>query len=192
MATIKLESNRGDLANYNLFKLNDELYKADLEFKRKQKEGLAGYGDGFLLFLELQVGEGSRAIKSRLLSNELKRQIRQHRTTNDEILSMAIQWRNVIIGSSYLRQSELETLINAYRDHMLEGNPFEILDGQNFEMQEEFLSKVFKLFPDNRFFVISAIGPQNSGKSTLLNFLFGSSFEAHDGRCTQGKNRTWI
>ena len=186
---IKPECNRDDLANYNLFKLNDELYKADLEFKKKQKEGPTGYGDGFRLFLELQTDEESRAIKSRLLSNALKRQIRQQQTTNDALLSTAIHWRNAIIGSSYLPEAEQETLVNAYRDQIIDGNPFEIVDGQNFEMQGEFLSKVFQLFPDKRFFVISIIGPQNSGKSTLFNFLFGSSFEAHDGRCTQGKSR---
>ncbi|CAF3952186.1 unnamed protein product [Rotaria sp. Silwood1] len=76
-------------------------------------------------------------------------------------------------------------LVDAYRDYILEGNPFEIVDGDNVEMQEEFLAQVFQLFPDKKFFVISVIGPQNSGKSTLLNFLFGASFEVHDGKCTK-------
>ncbi|CAF4920867.1 unnamed protein product, partial [Rotaria sp. Silwood1] len=54
-------------------------------------------------------------------------------------------------------------LVDAYRDYILEGNPFEIVDGDNVEMQEEFLAQVFQLFPDKKFFVISVIGPQNSG-----------------------------
>ena len=29
-------------------------------------------------------------------------------------------------------------------------------------------------------------GPQSSGKSTLLNFIFGSDFASSDGRCTNG------
>merc|ERR1719162_2035664 len=34
--------------------------------------------------------------------------------------------------------------------------------------------------------VVSVIGVQSSGKSTLLNFLFGCSFVTHAGRCTTG------
>jgi hypothetical protein len=30
------------------------------------------------------------------------------------------------------------------------------------------------------------MGLQSSGKSTLLNFLFGSDFMSNDGRCTNG------
>lgn len=34
--------------------------------------------------------------------------------------------------------------------------------------------------------VISILGPQSSGKSTVLNFLFGCNFKASEGRCTRG------
>ncbi|CAK0840853.1 unnamed protein product [Prorocentrum cordatum] len=34
--------------------------------------------------------------------------------------------------------------------------------------------------------VISVIGVQSSGKSTLMNYLFGCSFATHVGRCTKG------
>jgi len=34
--------------------------------------------------------------------------------------------------------------------------------------------------------VVSVIGVQSSGKSTLLNYLFGASFVTHSGRCTRG------
>ena len=34
--------------------------------------------------------------------------------------------------------------------------------------------------------MISILGPQNSGKSTLLNFMFGCDFSVSDGRCTRG------
>ena len=36
--------------------------------------------------------------------------------------------------------------------------------------------------------VISVLGPQSTGKSTLLNHLFGSKFHVSDGRCTRGLN----
>lgn len=34
--------------------------------------------------------------------------------------------------------------------------------------------------------VISVLGPQSSGKSTLLNFIFGCDFATSVGRCTRG------
>ena len=35
-------------------------------------------------------------------------------------------------------------------------------------------------------------GPQSSGKSTLLNFLFGCDFGVSSGRCTKGAYGTYF
>ncbi len=40
--------------------------------------------------------------------------------------------------------------------------------------------------------VITILGPQSSGKSTLLNFLFGCDFAASEGRCTRGVYGTYF
>jgi GTPase SAR1 family protein len=42
-----------------------------------------------------------------------------------------------------------------------------------------------------RIMVIGIFGPQSSGKSTLLNFLFGCDFLSSDGRCTSGVYGTY-
>lgn len=34
--------------------------------------------------------------------------------------------------------------------------------------------------------VVGIFGPQSSGKSTLLNYIFGCDFASSDGRCTNG------
>ena len=39
--------------------------------------------------------------------------------------------------------------------------------------------------------VIGIFGLQSSGKSTLLNFLFGCDFMSSDGRCTNGVYGTY-
>lgn len=36
--------------------------------------------------------------------------------------------------------------------------------------------------------VVTILGPQSSGKSTLLNYLVGSKFSVSAGRCTKGLN----
>ena len=40
--------------------------------------------------------------------------------------------------------------------------------------------------------VLTILGPQSSGKSTLLNFLFGCDFATSEGRCTRGVYGTYF
>ena len=63
-----------------------------------------------------------------------------------------------------------------------------MIDGDNLKFNSATLTRVFldKRFNEKRVFVISVLGPQSSGKSTLLNFLFGSKFSTGTGRCTKG------
>ncbi|CAF4562865.1 unnamed protein product, partial [Didymodactylos carnosus] len=66
------------------------------------------------------------------------------------------------------------------------GFPFEIIDGDNFYFQQQFLTEILNEFHSQRILIISIIGPQNSGKSTLLNYMFGTLFDVREGRCTRG------
>ena len=43
-----------------------------------------------------------------------------------------------------------------------------------------------KFSKNDKVIVVCVIGPQSSGKSTLLNFAFGTQFFTSDGRCTKG------
>ena len=177
-----------------LYQLNLDLFDADSRFKELQRMDFHAYGAGFKEFFELLQDEESRFNKLYLLSTELKKQADKKKTDETNLpfydkLSLDIHWRNVMIGSTYLPNRDQELLVQTYRDYIDQGNPFEIVDGDNFEMQSNFLAKVFELFPNKKFFVISINGPQNSGKSTLLNFLFGALFETQDGRCTKGKRK---
>lgn len=58
-------------------------------------------------------------------------------------------------------------------------------------MSKSILQKVFNSI-DKRIAVIAILGPQSSGKSTLLNFLFGCDFETSIGRCTRGVYGTYF
>ncbi len=70
---------------------------------------------------------------------------------------------------------------------MRSGQPFEIIDGDHFCYSEKFLDEFIEYFgQEKKIYVISVLGPKNSGKSTLLNFLFGCLFSVSDGRCTRG------
>jgi ABC-type lipoprotein export system ATPase subunit len=58
-------------------------------------------------------------------------------------------------------------------------------------MPQSIMKKVFMNIPDNCL-VLTIIGPQSSGKSTLLNFLFGCDFATSEGRCTRGVYGTYF
>jgi hypothetical protein len=83
--------------------------------------------------------------------------------------------------------------ISSFIDYMIKGNEIEIIDGDNNSFNYEIVSKIFrgleaifKKSDDGPPFVVSVIGPQSTGKSTLLNMLFGSNFQTSAGRCTKG------
>ena len=78
------------------------------------------------------------------------------------------------------KQFMTKSLKNGFKLHIFRGIPLQI--------KNEFLKEIFELeeFKDENYYVISILGMQSSGKSTLLNYLFGTDFETSAGRCTRG------
>jgi ABC-type lipoprotein export system ATPase subunit len=87
-----------------------------------------------------------------------------------------------MLGDIYL----LDFLIDTKRKEIANSQPFELLDGDLLEMPKNIVQKVFEGITTDRVAVVSILGPQSSGKSTLLNFLFGCDFATSEGRCTKG------
>uniref|UniRef100_UPI00398E8580 up-regulator of cell proliferation-like n=1 Tax=Pristiophorus japonicus TaxID=55135 RepID=UPI00398E8580 len=76
-------------------------------------------------------------------------------------------------------------------DLMLDGFPLELLDGDASSISEQWVSAVLtniseKLGPNTKIFVLTVLGVQSTGKSTLLNTMFGLQFAVSSGRCTRG------
>nr|XP_027775725.1 interferon-induced very large GTPase 1-like [Marmota flaviventris] len=75
-------------------------------------------------------------------------------------------------------------------DLMISGVPIELMDGDASYVPLKWISAVFdklsEKLGDKRLFVLSILGLQSSGKSTLLNALFGLQFTVSAGRCTRG------
>lgn len=65
------------------------------------------------------------------------------------------------------------------------------MDGDLLEMPRVLMKKLFENDTDKAL-VITILGPQSSGKSTLLNFLFGCDFATSIGRCTRGVYGTYF
>uniref|UniRef100_A0A3B1JFG1 Zmp:0000000912 n=1 Tax=Astyanax mexicanus TaxID=7994 RepID=A0A3B1JFG1_ASTMX len=70
------------------------------------------------------------------------------------------------------------------------GHPLELMDGDAAHVPLVWVSAVLdelsNKLGDQRVFVLSVLGIQSSGKSTMLNAMFGLQFAVSAGRCTRG------
>ncbi|CAM4562997.1 unnamed protein product, partial [Lepidochelys olivacea] len=76
-------------------------------------------------------------------------------------------------------------------DLMLERFPMELIDGDVSNIPLQWVTDVLtelhaKLGGRSRMLVITVLGVQSTGKSTLLNTMFGLQFAVSSGRCTKG------
>ena len=73
---------------------------------------------------------------------------------------------------------------------VLKGHPLELVDGDASSIPTTWIKAVFSklsdILKDKRLLVLSVLGIQSSGKSTLLNTMFGLQFAVSAGRCTRG------
>ncbi|CAG8800351.1 43829_t:CDS:2 [Gigaspora margarita] len=106
------------------------------------------------------------------------------------IMSKIKQWDDhlTILEAIYgLKVKELES---GYRTWICESESIQILEGISLRtLDSDFLSAVLsKIMSDNKrqLIVLSVIGLESSGKSTLLNYLFHCGLSTSAGRCTKG------
>ena len=74
---------------------------------------------------------------------------------------------------------------------LLDGHPLELLDGDASNIPERWVTDVLmelhrKVGQKSKLLVVTVLGVQSSGKSTLLNTMFGVQFTVSSGRCTRG------
>ncbi|CAK6983689.1 interferon-induced very large GTPase 1-like [Scomber scombrus] len=74
---------------------------------------------------------------------------------------------------------------------LLGGYPLELLDGDASNIPERWVTDVLmelhkKVGEQSRLLVLTVLGVQSTGKSTLLNTMFGVQFPVSSGRCTRG------
>ncbi|KAM3676193.1 interferon-induced very large GTPase 1-like isoform 1-T2 [Ammospiza maritima maritima] len=73
---------------------------------------------------------------------------------------------------------------------MVSGYPMELMDGDASYLPLHWVGAIFdsliERLGDKRVFVLSVLGIQSTGKSTLLNAMFGLQFNVSAGRCTRG------
>uniref|UniRef100_H2ZXS5 VLIG-type G domain-containing protein n=1 Tax=Latimeria chalumnae TaxID=7897 RepID=H2ZXS5_LATCH len=88
-------------------------------------------------------------------------------------------------------QNQFVHLANVAADLMLEGYPLELINGDASHVPVRWVTDVLKQLKEkirnnSRIRVITVLGVQSTGKSTLLNTMFGLQFAVSSGRCTRG------
>ena len=75
-------------------------------------------------------------------------------------------------------------------DILSQGYPIELMDGDASHVPMTWVSAILDhlklVYKRKTLFVISVVGIQSTGKSTLLNTMFGLQFNVSAGRCTRG------
>ncbi|XP_069005656.1 interferon-induced very large GTPase 1-like isoform X2 [Embiotoca jacksoni] len=88
------------------------------------------------------------------------------------------------------RQTDWSKYPELAADLMISGHPMELMDGDAgyapLTWISSVLEEVIRKLGDQTVFVLSVLGVQSSGKSTMLNAMFGLQFAVSAGRCTKG------
>ncbi|CAI2171884.1 18637_t:CDS:10 [Funneliformis geosporum] len=136
-------------------------------------------------------------------SNENNEYAHNKQMIEENDISIHDIWKEFIILSNikeekYKKTTVLEklydvppqNLFTAFTTWIIEGEPIQILDGISLKpLPTNFLSYTLCNIMSNtnrKLIIISIIGFESSGKSTLLNYLFQCSFATSATRCTKG------
>ena len=89
------------------------------------------------------------------------------------------------------KKDEVEVYPRVIAELMMEGYPVELMDGDASHVPITWVSAVIDRMKElhsqkQSIFVVSVLGIQSTGKSTLLNTIFGLHFNVSAGRCTRG------
>ena len=108
----------------------------------------------------------------------------------EHILREVGQIYEALEEASPMKDTLFLSLPNIAADLMISGVPIELMDGDVSYVPLRWVAAVFDKLSEKlgnkRLFVLSVLGLQSSGKSTLLNALFGLQFTVRDRRCTRG------
>ena len=84
----------------------------------------------------------------------------------------------------------LSQIANIVGRLVVDGYQLELIDGESFYMPYKWIKsvgkEVKKIIKSGKVLALSVLGLQSSGKSTLLNTMFGCQFSTKTGRCTRG------
>ncbi|XP_078111940.1 LOW QUALITY PROTEIN: up-regulator of cell proliferation-like [Sander vitreus] len=164
--------------------------------------------DFFLKWIQLQLNAHLQtAIQLPLLRHKLTEQSNKEETNINEMAQLEQALLDNSLGiEHYMREmgliyevslqsrdtaDEISRLPGLAAEMLLDGYPLELLDGDASNIPERWVTDVLmelhrKVGEKSRLLILTVLGVQSSGKSTLLNTMFGVQFPVSSGRCTRG------
>ncbi|KAM3916883.1 up-regulator of cell proliferation-like [Leptodactylus fuscus] len=102
-----------------------------------------------------------------------------------------------MLKNEKINQGKFSNLPGIAAELFLDGFPLELIDGEASNIPLQWITDVLteldkKTGGQCRMRVITVLGVQSTGKSTLLNTMFGLQFPVASGRCTRGAFMTLI
>ena len=180
--------------NYFLHNLKLELESISRKEISKMQEH---YYNLVKTLVSLNDDESSKSVESQRKISQLKDDLEKLRNA---ITSSSLGVENLIreLGQIYEAASEsklkkkqlLSQLPKLAAELLIDGNPLEIMDGDAGHVPLKWIKAVLQnlveILIEPNVFVLSVLGLQSTGKSTMLNTTFGLKFKVSGGRCTRG------
>ncbi|XP_062303186.1 interferon-induced very large GTPase 1-like isoform X1 [Osmerus eperlanus] len=159
----------------------------------------------FLKWMKIILDNISRAKHSKLMKRDQRQAFPEgHPDTNmKELVDRSLGTEHFLreVGQLYEAsmcvpettdlKHQLQELPTICAELMLAGFPLELMDGDVSNIPMRWVTDVLKELDsliqlNNKIRVVTILGSQSSGKSTLLNTMFGVQFAVSSGRCTRG------
>ena len=138
-------------------------------------------------------------------SEEVKELRKQLKDQNDKLINASFGLEHLFREMGQIYEARMDPQVKASQhlknevksypqiiiELMEEGYPVELMDGDASYVPKSWILAVIDRLKDkyvlsSKIFVISVLGIQSTGKSTLLNTVFGLHFNVSAGRCTRG------
>ncbi|XP_028415079.1 interferon-induced very large GTPase 1-like [Dendronephthya gigantea] len=172
--------------DYTLNKLKNCLNKMSLETMPKLHEA---YLQARLKLLKKKKKETSQGSETQ---SPEEKNLKDLKDLEDQISKHSFGLEHIIreLAQLYEIEESKYDYAGAAADMLLSGHLLEILDGDSFYIPLRWFKAVFNELEQKtnnaNIFVISVVGIQSSGKSTMLNTMFGLEFPVSAARCTRG------
>ncbi|KAK7166974.1 hypothetical protein R3I94_001390 [Phoxinus phoxinus] len=201
------ESNISDFMKYFINEIDSDAANKNIYFLKLLEIHLDEYISADLSAIHTKYDEKWSTVVRLKENNDKSEQLKAEQTEleriSEDLQAAAFGLEHIMreIGQIYESCSSVEknkkdlqfdfsSLPSLAAEMMVSGFPLELMDGDAAHVPVIWISavldKLIQNLGDQRVFVLSVLGLQSSGKSTMLNAMFGLQFAVSAGRCTRG------
>ena len=189
--------------NFNIDKKNAQDDLAGLNLQLNNIVGQNSFHKSVKYFIAnfLKLNKENVCIYLDMLQNKFTEKMlkaQNENSDNDDEFQLTNYFREMTYLCEFILDKKIQNrdfindIINKFVDIMLGGHYVELINGVCTGFNSNFFELLFKKLEERlgrkNFFILSTLGLQSSGKSTMLNTMFNVNFNTGMGRCTKGIN----